>query len=598
MAGRARDILVRFLGDEKDLVRSSKSVETSTGRIGKAFDSIKANAKLMAAGAVAGLVAMAKAAGENADRLFDLQSQTGASTETLQEYEYVAKAAGASQEFFSDAVKQVVKNLDEEEGATGAAGDALERLGVATKNANGSQRSAVEITEDAIARLAAMKDVTARNALAQDIFGKKWEETIAVLDIGSDAIKDLRGEAHEMGAVLSTAALAGADRLRETTAKLSAALGGQILENLGLLAAGIGGAFGDEASADALAFSEAVDAVVKQIEDGVQPEDVFANGLLHIAEAGELSTEEFEQLAAAAGLALEEMDADTLRRFGDLLYAQAIAAGASAEAAGEVRNKFSVAAIEMDIANGVIQEQHDSWRLLHPEIRTATEALEENTQAEIDSANTKLAALSPTLATLRAVEANRKAHEALTEAGKEGTATQAEITELQLEARIAFEQAKIAIAQFGEVSATSMAEFAEATGISVQEAANLYLQLGLLDGTTAAVNIVTNYIERGGKVRENEVGNELGEDPYRSPVLSNVASFDADGLVPGPTGKPMPAIVHGGELVLTPAQRRRSSGHVVQNFYNTYTVNGGADAARRELVERDRALRRLDRERR
>lgn len=509
--------------------REAKEAATATSQIGKSADSVTSSLGKMVGpaaigAALAGLGRLAVKAGENADRLFDLSSQTGLTTDELQEFEYVAKTAGASTEVFSDAVKAIIKNLDGTEGATGAAAKAYEALGISVKTSSGNLRSAGDITEEVFSKLAGMEDVTARNALAQDIFGKKWEETISVLDLGSDAIAKLRGEAHEMGAVVSTEALVGADRLRESLAKLQAQAGGKLVNALGLAATSIASLFGDEASTDALRYSEAIKAVVAQIDEGVQPEAAFANGLFHIAEAGELSREELDNLASAAGFALGELDADTLRAFGEEMYAQAIAAGVSAEAAGEVRTQFSAMAIEMDIANGVIVDQHDSWRNLYPAVKSAADiyaeaaaAADKVRLAEIELANARIANLSPALDALRAIEDSVEAHEALIAAQEEGILSQSEMTQLQFEAAIAAETAKVKIAEFGAVGQESMAEFAESAGIANHEAATLYAQLGLLDGFTARTYVVREFIDKGGRLRGNELGDVFGnENPYKA----------------------------------------------------------------------------------
>lgn len=67
MATRARDILIRFLGDDKNLSKVTKNVADETGKIAKGFDAVSTAVKgLVAAGAIRVLQGMAEAAAAEA----------------------------------------------------------------------------------------------------------------------------------------------------------------------------------------------------------------------------------------------------------------------------------------------------------------------------------------------------------------------------------------------------------------------------------------------------------------------------------------------------------------------------------------------------
>ncbi len=53
-----------------------------------------------------------------------------------------------------------------------------------------------------------------------------------------------------------------------------------------------------------------------------------------------------------------------------------------------------------------------------------------------------------------------------------------------------------------------------------------------------------------------------------APTLDRVPTYDLGGIIPGPIGIPVLAMVHGGEEVLTPSQRQERSGNVT-NYYLT-----------------------------
>lgn len=63
--------------------------------------------------------------------------------------------------------------------------------------------------------------------------------------------------------------------------------------------------------------------------------------------------------------------------------------------------------------------------------------------------------------------------------------------------------------------------------------------------------IVDNFLDRF----ERALGHVFDDDP-KTGFLSTLLNFDSGGEVPGPAGKPRLAIVHGGEVVMTPRQRQ------------------------------------------
>lgn len=347
MASERLDVILSLItGNYK---REAHSAADATGKIGKAASTtspfvgeLRSNIARLAGPAaigalVGGLGRLALALGENADRLFDLESQTGASTDQLQEYEFVAAAAGAKTEFFSDSVKQVIRSLDQAVAGTGAVSEAYDKLGISVLDVNGRIRNGADITEDIIDKLAGMTNETERNGLAQDIFGKKWEEVTSVLDMGTEAIENLKNEAHELGVVIDEETLVAADRLRENFEKLRAAASAQAGLALVNIGTNIAAWFGDERSKDLVVYSEALNSIRRRTEEGVPAWEAFSRALFRTAEHSDLTSEELLDLASAAGIAIEEMTDEQWEQFAIDLLKQAQAAGLDAEAIEELR---------------------------------------------------------------------------------------------------------------------------------------------------------------------------------------------------------------------------------------------------------------------
>lgn len=174
--------------------------------------------------AIAGLGAAAFAnterVGKMADSLFDLSAVTGASTDQLQEWRFVAAKTGQDTDFFGNAVKQLNRTMTQIENGTGKASDALGRLGVSVRDSNGAMKSSAQITNDAIVALSGLSDKSLRAQLATDIFSRKANELIPVLDEGAAGLEAMKQQAHGLGGVLSEDSLKAADHFRESLAVL------------------------------------------------------------------------------------------------------------------------------------------------------------------------------------------------------------------------------------------------------------------------------------------------------------------------------------------------------------------------------------------
>ncbi len=635
--GRTRDIITRFLGEEKDLVRSQKTIQgefektdKKVGVLGQNTENVRKKFQALAAGALLAVVAGVGSLIGKLDQLAQKMQSTERMAETVfgDMVEQARAWAAANNEAFgvsetallslisktqdllvpmgftrdmafglSKDILTAANALSEWEGGTISATDAQLRI---AKAMLGEREGLVELgvklsDAEVKARLAekGLKGLTGE-ALAQATALVTLE---AIQDKSTDALtayEDRAGSAtaaqKELDASTADSAQTWANMFKPA---MDAAKTGLIqIVNWGRNATNVVGAiFGNDEAKEALRFKEALDSIRAGLKAGLQPSAAYAEALFHIAQNGDLSRGELEELAAAAGIVLEEASPEELRAFADEIAVTGKNAGFSNEAIREVVEALRLMAAAEENTAGTNSVFVEGMKSTATTAGSAADEVNRLRQEEIDLANTRKAALSPALAALNAIKANTAAQEALTEAGEEGKSTAAEITELQLEAAIAAEEAKVKIAEFGEVGYASMVAFAEATGVSFEQAANLYVQLGLLDGKTARVSIITDYFDRGGKVHDE--GIPAGMD------------FASGGVVPGPRGKRQLAVVHGGEEVVRAQDRGRGGGagggveitrlNVVNNF-NNFTVNDGADSQRRNLTQTQRQLDRAARE--
>lgn len=170
--------------------------------------------------AVQGLKNLVGGMMEAADRIQDLSQITGMTTDAIQEYQYVARIAGVETEALTSAAEGLTQRLARGGIEAGPLNRGLEKLGINAKTATGQLRSGADIMEEAIGKLAEMDNITERNVIGAQLFAGAWKDLAPILGLGKDAIKTLRIEAHELGAVMSEETLNAIDNLRIAKEKL------------------------------------------------------------------------------------------------------------------------------------------------------------------------------------------------------------------------------------------------------------------------------------------------------------------------------------------------------------------------------------------
>lgn len=186
--------------------------------------------------AVAGAIgALASKTGQYADKLLDLQQITGLSTDEIQKYEYVARVAGVSSDGFLNVITKLSNELPNIAQGTGTAAVALDKLGVNVLDVNGNVRDMNTLFPTIIKSLQGIQNVTERNALAQDIFGKSLKDVAPILGMSADEMERAKFEAEKLGLVMSKDAINSANNFRIGMEKLKAqfaAVGRELATNL------------------------------------------------------------------------------------------------------------------------------------------------------------------------------------------------------------------------------------------------------------------------------------------------------------------------------------------------------------------------------
>lgn len=181
------------------------------------------------------LVEMATDAAAYADEILTASDVTRMSTDDLQAYSYAAELIDTSLETLTKSMAKNVKSMDSARKGSASYVEAYKKLGVEVTDANGNFRDSETVYWECIDALHDMKDETERDAISMQLFGKSAQDLNPLITKGSDAVKKLKDEAKEMGAVLdgeTLQALGETDdslqRLGQTTEIFKRTVGAQI----------------------------------------------------------------------------------------------------------------------------------------------------------------------------------------------------------------------------------------------------------------------------------------------------------------------------------------------------------------------------------
>lgn len=189
----------------KSLKTAAKDTENAMSGIATAADKVATGAQKVAdktkvlsgaaAGALGAIGGLAIKTVKSADELNTLAKQTGFSVEELQKFQYASDLVDVSMEDITGAATKLKKSV---------AGDSKElaKLGVKTKNADGSFRDINDIFYDTLAALGDVQNETERDTLAMAIFGRSADSLAGIVDDGGKSLKELGQEAEDMGLIM------------------------------------------------------------------------------------------------------------------------------------------------------------------------------------------------------------------------------------------------------------------------------------------------------------------------------------------------------------------------------------------------------------
>ena len=201
------------------IAQAADKVSKGANKVAKATKKVSA----AAAGALGALGGLALKTAKDADELKTLAQQTGFTVEELQKFQYASDLVDVSLDDIVGSARKLKK-------AVASDSDELKKLGVKTKNADGTFRDINDIFYDTLEALGKIDNETERDTVAMAIFGKSADELAGIVDDGGKALKALGDEAEAAGLIMSEDTVSSLNDVNDQIDKLKAKSAAQLAQ--------------------------------------------------------------------------------------------------------------------------------------------------------------------------------------------------------------------------------------------------------------------------------------------------------------------------------------------------------------------------------
>lgn len=269
----------------RSLKNTVDSAADAAAKIAGPFAGIAASLGMGVREAVTGFAA----AGDAVDKM---AARVGLSAETLQEWSFAAKHAGASPEALENGLKDLSKHMAEiasGKDTTSSAATLFKALGIAVKDAGGKIRPVAEVFEEFADAIRRNEDPALRTRMAMAALGEGGRSLIPMMAAGSEGLREMSKQARGLGLVMSSEDVAAAanltdhlDDMRAVFGSIGTTIGAKLAPTVVRLA----DQFRDLVAANREAFSARFAAVASQFAESFSRIDFqgIANAVLTVAD--------------------------------------------------------------------------------------------------------------------------------------------------------------------------------------------------------------------------------------------------------------------------------------------------------------------------
>lgn len=191
-----------------------QSVESQLGRLRTSAVSVQtALGALGVVGAGAAFAGLVRNSLSAADGLNKLSQRSGIAVETLSELQYAAKLSDVSSEALGISLRTLAKNID-------GNAEGFARLGVESRNTDGTLRKTDQVLLDIADKFANLEDGAGKAALAQELLGRSGTDLIPLLNQGRAGLAAYADEARRAGLVISGETAKAAEEFNDNMTRL------------------------------------------------------------------------------------------------------------------------------------------------------------------------------------------------------------------------------------------------------------------------------------------------------------------------------------------------------------------------------------------
>lgn len=269
----------------RSLKKTVDSAADAAMKIAGPFAGIAASLGMGVKEAVTGFAA----AGDAVDKM---AARVGLSAETLQEWSFAAKHAGASPEALENGLKDLSKHMAEiasGSDTTSSAATLFKALGIAVKDAGGKIRPVAEVFEEFADAIKRNEDPALRTRMAMAALGEGGRSLIPMMSAGSEGLREMSKQARDLGLVMSSEDVAAAANLTDHLDDMRAvfgSIGTTIGAKLAPVVVRLADQFRDLVAANREAFSARFASVASQFAESFSRIDFqgIANAVLTVAD--------------------------------------------------------------------------------------------------------------------------------------------------------------------------------------------------------------------------------------------------------------------------------------------------------------------------
>lgn len=168
-------------------------------------------------GATTALISNAKETASYADNIDKMSQKMGFTTDAFQEWDFIMQHNGSSIEAVKGSIIKLDKALESDT-------DAWERLGLSQEEL--LNMSSEEKFEATVKALQGVTDETEKAQLAQEVFGKSYQEMMPLLNQSAEATEEMKQQVHDLGGVMSEDAVKAGAQYKDSLQNLKTALTG------------------------------------------------------------------------------------------------------------------------------------------------------------------------------------------------------------------------------------------------------------------------------------------------------------------------------------------------------------------------------------